>query len=211
MFLQPMFLRRSMRSRNYLLPALTPHLLMQTSRLPGSTSTLLPQRLHFPSFSRSQPDWFRTHVSLLLPAIDLRSARLSYLQHNTRSNKAALKQACCNVQRVTRTAMQAYWSTLCDRIESSASNGKIRGVFEGLKEALGPVPKKSSPLCSLSGELLTDLESQLARWAEHYSLLYAQPVTANTLAITAAVPELPPMSDLDADITMRKSNLQLKH
>lgn len=161
--------------------------------------------------SRSQPDWFKTHASLLLPAIDSkRSARLSYLQHNTRSNKAALKQACCNVQRVTRIAMQAYWSTLCDRIESSASIGNIRGVFEGLKEALGPVPKKSSPLCSLSGELLTDLESQLARWAEHYSLLYAQPVTADTLAITAAVPELSPMSNLDADITIEEVKSAIK-
>ncbi|CAM4530308.1 unnamed protein product [Leuciscus chuanchicus] len=129
--------------------------------------------------SRSQPDWFKTHASLLLPAIDSkRSARLSSLQHNTHSNKAALKQACRSVQRVTRTAMQAYWSTLCDRIESR--------------------------------ELLTDLESQLVRWAEHYSLLYAQPVTANTLAITAAVPELPPMSDLDADITIEEVKSAIK-
>ncbi|KAK0136675.1 hypothetical protein N1851_027148 [Merluccius polli] len=98
----------------------------------------------FGKLSRSQPDWFKAHASLLLPAIaSKRSARLSCLQHNTRSNKAAWKQACRNVQKATRTAMQDYWNTLCDRIESCASSGNIRGVFLGLKEALGPVPPKS--------------------------------------------------------------------
>jgi len=38
--------------------------------------------------------------------------------------------------------MQAYWSTLCDRITSSVSTGNIRGVFKGVKKALGTVPKK---------------------------------------------------------------------
>jgi len=92
---------------------------------------------------RLQPDWFKTHASLLLPTVDSkRSVRLSYLQHNTHSNRGALKQACHNVQQVTCTPMQAYWSTLCDRITSSVSTGNIRGVFKGVKKALGTVPKK---------------------------------------------------------------------
>ncbi|KAK0133547.1 putative uncharacterized transposon-derived protein F52C9.6 [Merluccius polli] len=43
-----------------------------------------------------------------------------------------------------------------------------------------------------------------------YSILYAKPVTANTLAITAAVPEFPPISDLDANITIEEVKSAIK-
>ena len=43
-------------------------------------------------------------------------------------------------------------------------------MYNGIKEAIGPAPKKSAPLLSASGEILTDPPAQLDRWAEHYAL-----------------------------------------
>ncbi|KAA8588106.1 hypothetical protein FQN60_001300 [Etheostoma spectabile] len=48
------------------------------------------------------------------------------------------------------------------------------------------------------------------RMAEQYSPLYAQRVTANTLAITAAVPELLLITDLDTGITIKEVNSAIK-
>jgi hypothetical protein len=155
--------------------------------------------------SQSQPDWFRAHVGELLPILAAkRKARLHYLQCANETSLAHLKLMRNNVQHATRVAMHKYWSDLCSRIEGHSASGNIRGVYEGLKEALGPTPKKSAPLRSSTGAVLTDVDAQLQRWVEHYSFLYGQPVSADVAAIEAAVPELPINGELDAPITLEE-------
>ena len=105
------------------------------------------------------------------------------------------------MQRVTRSALQHYWESLSSRIVSCAESGNVHGMYEGIKEALGPTPKKSSPLLSRNGQILSDLPDQLNRWVEHYSSLYSNEVTADHAAIRAAVPQTPVMSELDGPIT----------
>ena len=74
-------------------------------------------------------------------------------------------------------------------------------MYSGIKEALGPVPKKTTPLCAPDGTLLTDIQAQLDRWVEHYSSLYGTPVNANLTAIAMAIPQLPLKFELDREIT----------
>jgi len=157
--------------------------------------------------SRNQPDWFKAHAEKLLPVLAAkREARLHYLSDSNEASLAHLRLMRNNVQHATRMAMHEYWSDLCSRIEGHSASGNIRGVFEGLKEALGPVPKKSAPLRSTSGAVLTDLDAQLHRWVEHYSSLYAQPVIADARAIESAVPELPVLEELDAALSLEEVN-----
>ncbi|XP_038073012.1 uncharacterized protein LOC119741333 [Patiria miniata] len=123
--------------------------------------------------SRKQPDWFRDSADILLPAPEnKRSARNKCRLINTRSSKAALRAAKSTVQRLTRAALQRYWSHLSDRIQRCADSGDLRGLYQGIKEAIGPTPKKSAPLLSSTGAILTDQTAQLDRWVEHYSSLY---------------------------------------
>lgn len=77
-------------------------------------------------------------------------------------------------------------------------------MYQGLKQTLGPPVKKSTPLRSATGEILTNLDDQLNRWVEHYSSLYAEPVTASEAAIISAVPQLPIMLELDNIFTLNE-------
>ena len=45
---------------------------------------------------------------------------------------------------------------LCAEIQSAADTGNSRGMFEGIKKAIGPTQSKSSPLKTSTGEIITD-------------------------------------------------------
>ncbi len=55
----------------------------------------------------------------------------------------------------------------------AADTGNIKGVFDGIKTAIGPRVNKSAPIKSESERPITDKTKQLERWVEHYSEMYA--------------------------------------
>ena len=110
------------------------------------------------------------------------------------------------MQRLTRTAIASYWENISKRVEECALQGNIRGMYAGIKEALGPVPKKTAPLKTTSGETLTDLQAQLNRWVEHYQSLYANEVHALDDAIKLVVPSQPIMYELDYPVSLEEVN-----
>ncbi|CAM4650168.1 unnamed protein product [Leuciscus chuanchicus] len=144
--------------------------------------------------TRKQPDWFRCYADTLLPSLaNKRAARLAVKQDSSPHTIAHWKQTRSEVQRLTREAKHLYWESICRRVEHCSATGNTGGMYQGLKQALGPPVKKSSPLRSATGEILTNLDDQLNRWVEHYSSLYAEPVTAmmeaevrNTCAVGAS-------------------------
>ena len=77
-------------------------------------------------------------------------------------------------------------------------------MYSGIKEAICPPPRKSAPLNALDGTALTETAAQLNRWVEHYSTVYCQPVTANLDSISAAVPQMPPVLELDKEVTINE-------
>ena len=47
-------------------------------------------------------------------------------------------------------------------------------MYDGIKLALGPTPKKIAPIKSTSGDISWDRNKQLERWVEHFSDLYSR-------------------------------------
>ena len=72
----------------------------------------------------------------------------------------------------------------------------------GIKEAIGPTPKKSAPLLSASGVVITDPSAQLDQWAEHYSTLYATDGELSSDVQTSLL-QLPVLHELDSNISLQ--------
>ena len=124
----------------------------------------------------NQPHWFQDSAFILIPAVRAKhDAQVKISANRSVSTLEELRLAGRNVQHLTRAAIDVYWRNpnLCDHIEECALLGNVRGMYSGIKEALGPVPKKSAPLKTTTGEELTDLEAQLNGWVQHYETLYA--------------------------------------
>ena len=94
-----------------------------------------------------------------------------------------------------------YWLKLCESIQNSAECGNVRGMYDGIKKALGPTVRKMAPLKSTSGEMLTDRDKQMERWVEHYSELYSRQTVVTNAALNA-LRDLPMMEELDNEPTI---------
>ena len=69
-------------------------------------------------------------------------------------------------------------------------------MYDGIKRATGPSIKKTAPLKSKSGEVITDKAYQLDRWVEHYSELHSRENVVHQSALDA-IDHLPLMPELD--------------
>ena len=71
-------------------------------------------------------------------------------------------------------------------------------MYDGIKKATGPTIKKTAPLKTKSGEVITDSNKQMERWVEHYLELYS---TENTITDQAldTIKTLPVMTELDTE------------
>ena len=49
---------------------------------------------------------------------------------------------------------------------------------------------------------MTETEAQLIRWVEHYNPVYSHPVTANIDAISAAIPQMTLVHELNKEVTI---------
>ena len=81
--------------------------------------------------------------------------------------------------------------------------GNIRGMYDGIKKALGPTLNKTAPLRSSTGEVITDRGHQLERWVEQYSDIYSRENNVSPTALDA-VECLPTMEELDTEPTLEK-------
>ena len=83
----------------------------------------------------------------------------------------------------------------------AAAMGNIRGMYDGIKKALGPTQSKMAPLKSATGEVITDQGRQMERWVEHYSDLYSRENTVTPSAL-GTIKGMPIMEELDVEPTM---------
>ena len=70
-------------------------------------------------------------------------------------------------------------------------------MYDGIKTALGPIQRKTAPLKSTTGDVITDQAQQMHRWLEHYSELYSSENLVKPSALSN-VERLPVMEELDA-------------
>ena len=146
---------------------------------------------------RKNADWFEAHWEEMKPVTEAkRKALLAHKDKSSQSTQLALRAAKSKAQQTARHCANTYWQNLCSSIQLAAETGNARGMFEGIKKATGPIPSKTAPLKSKSGDVITDPEKQMQRWKEHYLELYA---TINTVTDTALdnIPDLPVIEELD--------------
>lgn len=104
---------------------------------------------------------------------------------------------------MARHCANEYWQELSETIQTAAISGNARGMYDGIKRAIGPTQCKTAPLKSSSGVVLSDKNQQMERWVEHYTDLYS---TQNTMTVSAldAFDCLPTMDELDVEPTLEE-------
>ena len=151
--------------------------------------------------SKSQ-DWFDAKATELTPIIEAKRLILAaYKALPSEQNLQALRTARNHVQQTARRCANEYWLQLSEDIQLAAVTGNIRGMYDGIKKALGPTQCKTAPLKSSAGDMLTEKNKQMERWVEHYSDLYSRQNTVTAPALDA-VECLPTMEELDRNPTI---------
>lgn len=153
---------------------------------------------------RKNHDWFDANLPEMEPVIEAkRKALLAYKNAPSEKTLADLRIARSNAQRVARRCANDFWLQLCEDIQRSADNGNVRGMFDGIKKAVGPEVKRTAPLKSATGETITDREQQMKRWVEHYSELYARETVVTEAALNT-IDDMPVMEELDQVPTLQE-------
>ena len=80
-----------------------------------------------------------------------RAALIAYKQSPSERNLHILRAARSKVQQTARQCANEYWTQLSQDIQTAAITGNIRGMYDGIKKALGPSKSKTVPLKSSSG------------------------------------------------------------
>ena len=150
-------------------------------------------------------DLFDAKSSEMRPVIEaMRTALMEYKRSLGERNLQILRAARSKVQQAARRCANKYWTQLCQDIQTAAITGNLRGMYDGIKKALGPTQCKTAPLKSSSGEKITDKGQQMERWVERYSDLYSREntVSAATLDVIEC---LPTMDELDSEPSVELS------
>ena len=125
-------------------------------------------------FSKSH-DWFEAKSTVMTPVIETKRAALAeYKCTPSERNLQILRIARSKAQQTARRCKNEYWTELSENIQSAAITGNIRGMYDGIKKALGPTLNKTAPLKSSTGEVIMDRGHQLERWVEHYSDIFSR-------------------------------------
>jgi len=142
-----------------------------------------------------------TIASVIHPVIEAKRAALSeYKRLPNERNLQTIRTARSNVQQTAIRCANEFWTELSENIQTAAITGNIRGMYDGIKKALGPVQSKTAPLKSTTGETITNKGRQMERWVEHYSDLYSRQNTMTPAALDT-IEQLPTMDELDAEPT----------
>ena len=151
--------------------------------LPGSEDANVPERWeHFKNAvynttlstfvkkTKKMADWFEAHSEELMPAIEeKRRALAAYKACPSEYNLQALRVACSQVQQAARCSND-YWFQLCSQVQILVDTGNIKGMYDGINQALGPIQKKSAPLKSTTGMIIQDRAQQMAVSYTHLTL-----------------------------------------
>ena len=120
-------------------------------------------------------DWFEAKSTVMTPVIEAkRAALIEYKRTPSERNLQILRIARSEAQQAVRCCVNEYWTELNENMQSAAITGSIRGMYDGIKKALGPTLDKTSPVRSSTEEVVTDKGHQLERWVEHCSDLYTR-------------------------------------
>ena len=86
--------------------------------------------------------------------------------------------------------------------------GNIKGMYDGIKQALGPIQKKSAPLKSAKGVIIQDQAQQMERWVQHYSELYSRENVVTKEALNN-IECLPVLEELNSEANLAEIKVAL--
>ena len=87
---------------------------------------------------------------------DKRRALAAYKACPSEYKLQALRLAHSKVQQAPRRCSNDYWLQLCSQLQIAADTGNIKGMYDGIKQGLSPIKKKSAPLKSATGVIIQD-------------------------------------------------------
>ena len=85
---------------------------------------------------------------------------------------------------------QDWWSKKAKALQEAADMHDSKSFYANLKGVFGPARSNSSPILSTSGDLLTDKNEIVKRWAEHFSAVLNQESNINNNVINN-IPQQP--------------------
>ena len=136
--------------------------------------------------SRKHQDWFGENDEEIHGLLEEKHQKhKAYLSDTSSvSNKAAYSDICKTVQTRLRDMQDSWLSSKADEIQSFADRDDMKTFFDALKTVYGPQSSGTTPLLSADGtSLLTDKETILKRWAEHFDSVLNRPSSVNDDAI----------------------------
>ena len=132
-----------------------------------------------------------------------RAALAEYKRTPSERNLQNLRIARSKAQQTARRCANEYWTELRENVQSAAITENIRGMYDGIKQALGPTLNKTAPFRSSTGEVIMGRGHQLERWMEHYSDIYPRENTVSPSALDA-VECLQTMEEPDTEPTLEE-------
>ena len=149
-------------------------------------------------------DWFEANITEMEPVINAkRIALINYKIDPSQRNLQALRAARSKAQQTARRCANDYWLQLSQNIQRASDTGNVRAMYEGIKQATGKPKKKSAPLKSKTGEIITDRGKQMGRWVEHYLDLYSRENCVTQEALDG-IEDLPVLEELDTEPTLEE-------
>lgn len=114
---------------------------------------------------RRSNDWFEANASVLAPILEeKRTALTNYKFTASVKTLHVLRTSRRKLQQASRRCANSYWQQLCSNIQSAADSSNTKGMYDGIKKALGPSHRTIAPLKSAPGEIITDRSKQLDCW-----------------------------------------------
>ena len=103
----------------------------------------------------------------------------------------------CRNQQTARRCSNDYWLQLCSQIQIAVDTGNIKGKYDGIKQALGTIQKKSAPLKSATGVIIQDQAQQMECWVQHYCELYSR---QNVVTVLEKLDNEPTLKEIKVDL-----------
>ena len=89
-------------------------------------------------------DWFEAHLDEIQPFIDERRAFASYKSSPSERTLQILRAAQNKVQQISRRCAHEFWLQMCNHIQVCADTGNLKGMYDGIKQAIGPVHSRTA-------------------------------------------------------------------
>ena len=141
---------------------------------------------------RKHQDWFDSNDPDISAMLDnMHTTHNSWMQDkNSVQKHQAFLAIKSQVQARLRKMKQDWWSKKAKALQEAADMHDSKSFYANLKGVFGPARSNSSPILSTSGDLLTDKNEIVKRWAEHFSAVLNQESNINNNVINN-IPQQP--------------------